>query len=159
MPIGIANDPAFQRTRENGSEIGRAGKGGKLIRVALRNLMQKASDKRVTSRLTQKMMEVIKSDVINERGDRSPASGNLLLMSGFEFNINGKLSSLLFVDYTPVIDRVAGTAVVDFGAFVALNNIAAPAGTTHFRLSVGGVELDFDNESHVFGSESTAILI
>ena len=48
----IANDPAFQRTRENGAEFGRAGKGGKLIRLALRNLMQNASDKRVTSRLT-----------------------------------------------------------------------------------------------------------
>ena len=46
----IANDPAFQRTRENGSEFGRAGKGGKLLRIALRNMMQNASDKRVTSR-------------------------------------------------------------------------------------------------------------
>jgi hypothetical protein len=27
----IANDPAFQRTRENGSEFGRAGKAGKSI--------------------------------------------------------------------------------------------------------------------------------
>ena len=29
----IANDPAFQRTRENGAEFGAAGKGGKLVRV------------------------------------------------------------------------------------------------------------------------------
>ena len=34
----MANDPAFQRTRENGSEFGRAGKGGKLIRGAVRVL-------------------------------------------------------------------------------------------------------------------------
>ena len=34
----IANDPAFQRTRENGSEFGRAGKGGKVIRNAIRLL-------------------------------------------------------------------------------------------------------------------------
>ena len=27
----IANDPAFKRTRENGSEFGRAGKSGKLL--------------------------------------------------------------------------------------------------------------------------------
>ena len=28
----IANDPAFQRTRENGNEFGRAGKGGRPVR-------------------------------------------------------------------------------------------------------------------------------
>ena len=27
----IANDPAFERTRENGSEFGRAGKAGKVL--------------------------------------------------------------------------------------------------------------------------------
>jgi hypothetical protein len=32
----IASDPAFQRTRENGSEFGRAGKAGKILRTALR---------------------------------------------------------------------------------------------------------------------------
>jgi hypothetical protein len=31
----IKNDPAFQRTRENGAEFGRAGKGGKTLRSAV----------------------------------------------------------------------------------------------------------------------------
>jgi hypothetical protein len=31
----IKTDPAFQRTRENGSEFGRAGKAGKVLRTAL----------------------------------------------------------------------------------------------------------------------------
>ena len=35
----IASDPAFQRTRENGSEFGRAGKAGKMLRTALRPLL------------------------------------------------------------------------------------------------------------------------
>src|SRR5690554_3843282 len=52
----IMNDPAFQRTRENGSEFGRAGKGGKLIRNAIRLLLQNAKDKRVTSRLTKDLV-------------------------------------------------------------------------------------------------------
>ena len=30
----IANDPNFQRTRENGEEFGRAGKAGKMLRMA-----------------------------------------------------------------------------------------------------------------------------
>lgn len=154
----IANDPAFQRTRENGSEFGRAGNGGKLLRLALRNLMQNASDKRVTSRLTKELLAVVKTDAVNERGFRTIQDGDLSLMDGFEFNINGKLASLLFVDYASVIDRVAGTAVANFPAFVPVNDIVAPAGTTHFRLSVGGAEVDFLNEVHVFASEQTAIL-
>lgn len=154
----IANGPAFQRTRENGSEFGRAGKGGKLLRIALRNLMQNASDKRVTSRLTKKLVEVVKTDAVNERGLRTVQDGDLSLLGGFEFNINGKLASLLFADYTSTIDRVAGTAVADIPAFVPTNDIVAPAGTTHFRLSVGGAEVDFENEAHIFGSEATAIL-
>jgi len=55
----IATDPAFQRTRENGSEFGRAGKGSKLLRSAIRLLLQNAKDSRVTSRLTGKMVSVL----------------------------------------------------------------------------------------------------
>ena len=40
-PERIKNDPAFQRTRENGSEFGTAGKGGKLLRNAIRILCKK----------------------------------------------------------------------------------------------------------------------
>ena len=49
----IKNDPAFQRTRENGSEFGRAGTAGKTLRTALRTLLLKSCDSRMVSRLTQ----------------------------------------------------------------------------------------------------------
>jgi len=39
----IANDPAFQRTRENGSEFGMAAKAGKMLRTAVRLLMASRS--------------------------------------------------------------------------------------------------------------------
>jgi hypothetical protein len=64
----IKNDPAFQRTRENGSEFGRAGKAGKTLRTALRTLLLNSSDGRVVSRLTQSMVKVIQADMISERG-------------------------------------------------------------------------------------------
>jgi hypothetical protein len=63
----IANDPAFQRTRENGAEFGRAGKAGKILRNAIRNLLQNAADGRMVGRLTQKMVEVVKADTVNAR--------------------------------------------------------------------------------------------
>ena len=36
----IANDPNFQRTRENGSEFGSSASAGKLLRNAVRNFAQ-----------------------------------------------------------------------------------------------------------------------
>lgn len=48
----IANDPAFQRTRENGTEFRRASKGGKILRNAIRGLLQNASDSKMVKHLT-----------------------------------------------------------------------------------------------------------
>src|SRR5215831_4181203 len=87
----IKNDPAFQRTRENGSEFGRAGKAGKVMRTALRTMLLNSADGRMVSRLTQQMMKVIQADTTSERGQRNVIDGEALLLNGFEFNINGKL--------------------------------------------------------------------
>ncbi|PKO99355.1 MAG: hypothetical protein CVU03_02080 [Bacteroidetes bacterium HGW-Bacteroidetes-2] len=154
----IANDPAFQRTRENGAEFGRAGAGGKLVRKAIRLLLQNAKDKRVTSRLTQSLMRVIKTDPTNERGLRTIPDGDMALINGFEFNINGKLSTVMFADYTPTLDRVAGTLDVEIPAFTPNASIDAPGGTTHFKIVSGLAEVDFENEEFVFDSQETAIL-
>ncbi|MFA6278267.1 MAG: hypothetical protein WC622_16075 [Pedobacter sp.] len=56
----IESDPAFQRTRENGSEFGRAGKAGKLLRTALRALLLNSADDRMVSRLTKEMLKLFK---------------------------------------------------------------------------------------------------
>jgi hypothetical protein len=37
----IANDPNFQRTRENGAEFGAAGKAGRLLRTCVQNDLAK----------------------------------------------------------------------------------------------------------------------
>ena len=59
----IKNDPAFQRTRENGSEFGRAGTAGKVLRIAIRELLLNSADGRMVSRLTQQMVKVIQADL------------------------------------------------------------------------------------------------
>jgi len=154
----IANDPAFQRTRENGSEFGRAGKGGKTLRNAIRILLQNAKDKRVVSRLTTDLLKVVKTDTTNARGLRTIEDGNLDLLKGFEFNINGKLGATLFTPFTPVFARPTGEAVLNIAAFAPTIRIAAPTGTTHFKIVMGAAELDFEAEASVFESEETAIL-
>ena len=175
----IATDPAFQRTRENGSEFGRAGKAGKVLRTALRVLLLNSADSRMVSRLTQSMVKVIQADAVNERGLRNVIDGEAELLAGFEFNIRGKLGTSLFAPYTGSIDRVTGAITVDIPSFIPSNMIAAPGGTTHFKIIsagvevvtsatgttgtvdlgfTGGVEVDFENETFVEQHAETAIL-
>lgn len=154
----IASDPAFQRTRENGSEFGRAGKAGKLLRVALRPLLINSADGRMVSRLTQAMVKVIQADLISERGLRNVIDGEAELLFGFEFNIRGKLGTSLFAPFVGAIDRVTGEITVDLASFVPANMIAAPSGTTHFKIISGGAEVDFEAETFVVATSETAIL-
>ena len=154
----IKNDPAFQRTRENGSEFGRAGKAGKILRTALRPLLINSADGRMVSRLTQAMVKVIQADLISDRGLRNVIDGEAELLFGFEFNIRGKLGTTLFTPFVAAIDRVLGSITIDIASFVPTNMIAAPSGTTHFKIVSGGAEIDFEAETFVETHAATAIL-
>jgi hypothetical protein len=154
----IANDPAFQRTRENGSEFGRAGKAGKTLRMALRTLLLNSSDSRMVSRLTQLMIKVIQADLVNERGLRNVIDGEAELLNGFDFNITGKLVTTLFAPFTGAIDRVSGEISIDLASFIPATMIAAPSGTTHFKIISGGAAIDFEAETFVSSNSETAVL-
>ena len=154
----IASDPAFQRTRENGSEFGRAGKAGKLLRTAFRPLLLNSADGRMVSRLTQAMVKVLQADITSDRGLRNVIDGETELLFGFEFNIRGKLGTTLFAPFVASIDRVAGEIKVDIPSFIPSNMIAGPSGTTHFKIISGGTEVDFEAETYVVATSETAIL-
>ncbi|MCX6195047.1 MAG: hypothetical protein NTY55_00110 [Flavobacteriia bacterium] len=154
----IKNDPAFQRTRENGSEFGRAGKAGKVLRTALRALLLNSADSRMVSRLTQAMVKVIQADMISERGLRNVIDGEAELLVGFEFNVRGKLGTSLFAPFVATIDRVAGEITVTLDPFVPANMIAAPSGTTHFKIISAGAEIDFEAETFIEMHSETAIM-
>jgi hypothetical protein len=154
----IASDPAFQRTRENGSEFGRAGKAGKILRTALRAVLINSADGRMVSRLTQQMVKVIQADVTSVRGLRNVIDGEAELLLGFEFNIRGKLGTSLFAPFVGTIDRAAGDITVDLAPFIPTNMIAAPSGSTHFKIISAGTEIDFEAETFVVTNSETAIL-
>jgi hypothetical protein len=154
----IATDPNFQRTRENGAEFGRAGKAGKLLRNAIRGLLQNSSDSRMVSRLTTEMVKVIQEDAVNPRGLRNVIDGEAELLEGFEFNISGKLGTTLYAPYTSTIDRVTGTLSTSIPSFVPSNMIAAPGGATHFKIVSAGAEIDFEAETFIMDSSESGIL-
>jgi len=152
----IANDPAFQRTRENGAEFGRAGKAGKVLRTALRTLLQDVSDGRMLSRLTKEMVKVIKADATYPRGSRNVIDGEAELLKLFEFNANSKLTTTLFAAFTASINRVNGELTASIPSFVPVTMIAAPAGATHFKIVSAGTEIDFENGNFLADEKSTA---
>ena len=154
----IATDPAFQRTRENGAEFGRAGKAGKMLRTALRPLLINSADSRMVGRLTQQMVRVIQADLVNDRGLRNVIDGEAELLFGFEFNIRGKLSTTLFAPFTATIDRVSGELVIEIPPFVPINMLVGPSGTTHYKIISGGAEIDFEAETFVIATSSSEIL-
>ncbi|KIA86491.1 hypothetical protein [Flavobacterium sp. AED] len=154
----IKNDPAFQRTRENGAEFGRAGKAGKILRTALRAVLINSADGRMVSRLTQQMVKVIQADVTSVRGLRNIIDGEAELLSGFEFNIRGKLGTSLFAPFVGTIDRATGDISVDLASFIPTNMIIAPSGSTHFKIISAGAEIDFEAETFVVTNSETAIL-
>lgn len=154
----IMNDPIFQRTRENGSEFGRAGMAGKALRLALRELLINASDGRVTSRLHRAMVKVIQADATSERGLRNVIDGETELLKGFEFNIRGKLGTSLFAPYTAAIDRVTGELTLDVPSFIPTQMLNVPSGTTHFRIVSAGAEVDFEEGTFIGANTGTAIL-
>lgn len=154
----IASDPAFQRTRENGAEFGRAGVAGKMLRTSLKALLQNASDSKMVSRLTREMIKVIQADAVNPRGLRKVIDGEAELLLGFEFNINGKLGTTLYAPFTPEIDRVTGQLKITIPAFVPVNMVSVPGGTTHFKINTAGVEIDFEQKQYTVDVNSSAIL-
>lgn len=143
----IQSDPAFQRTRENGSEFGRAGKAGRSLRKAFRPLLLNTADSRVTSRLTQRMVKVIKSDQISARGERNVVNGNLELLNGFDFNFQSPLESTLYASYSATIDRDTGTNVIEVSSFTPKHSLIMPDGATHFRFISAAADVNFEEDS------------
>lgn len=154
----IASDPAFQRTRENNAEFGRAGKAGKVLRNALRGVLQKTADGRMVSRLTREMVRVLQADMTSERGQRNVIDGETVLLEGFDFNINGKLGTTLYAPFTATIDRVSGEAKVTLPPFIPGNMVAAATGTTHFRIFAAGAEVDFEKGLFQSSVQESALL-
>ena len=143
----IANDPNFQRTRENCSEFGSSATAGKVLRNAVRNLMMNAADNRVTSRLTQIMTQIKNYDVASVRGERTVADGiadpaALALLKDFDFNDKALLSGVMFAPFTVV----PLTGVINIPAFVPINDISYPSGATHISMKGAFANVDFTNE-------------
>jgi len=155
----IATQPDFERTRENMAEFERAARSGKLLTDAFRVVADGASDARQTQRMSKAMSKVIKSDPLNDRGQRKVSDGNLQLLKGYEFNLGAKLSKVFFAPYTVTVDRATGTLKVDIPAFLPMKLLKAPFNTTHFSIVCAAAEINFDTATQKGANTSTAELV
>jgi hypothetical protein len=101
--------------------------------------LQNAKDKRVVSRLTTDLLKVVKTDATNDRGLRTIEDGDMSLLQGFEFNTNSKLGATLFTPAVNAFDLTTGDATISIAGFALTVRIAAPAGTTHFKVVTGAL--------------------
>ncbi|TYB76988.1 hypothetical protein [Bizionia myxarmorum] len=140
----IKNDPAFARTRENGSEFGHSATSGKILRRAILNLIADAKDVRVTSRLTQTMSLVKNTDVTSVRGQRKVAIGlataeGKASLKNFDFNNNAQMSTVLLSDYS--LDTLTGEITIT--DLISNHDLGKPSGSTHVSFIAGFLNLDF----------------
>lgn len=141
----IANDPAFERTRENGAEFGSSAASGKLLRDAVRPMSMNASDGRVTARITKAMTQIKNLDTVNDRGKRVVALGiqdpeGIAKLKGLDFNKEALMGSILYKPYT--VDPATGQIVIT--DLVPQMDVAWPQGATHIQLTAGFAGVDFE---------------
>lgn len=140
----IKNDPAFQRTRENGTEFAQVAQCGQLIRKGLGGMLKLARDRRMSSRMMSRLSKVKNLDTTSPRGERKVGIGmatpeGKTLMKGFDFNDQARFDRVFRSLYS--LDTVTGTFSVD--DFLVSEMLSLPEGATNVSLSVAVGRVDF----------------
>jgi hypothetical protein len=143
----IMNDPAFARTRENGTEFGSIAGSGKLLRAALGPMLFKAKDSKLTSRLVKVMGQIKNLDSANVRGARNVNKGlndplSKTYLEGFDFNARATKGSVL--NALESVDT--STGAISLTSFDPTQQLRSAEGSTHFSLQAGFLKVDFGTE-------------
>ena len=152
----IMNDARFARTRENLKEFADNASSAKLFRDALRPVIAKIGDSRLALRITQVMMKVLKSDLVNNRGERMVRAGDWNLLKDLELNAASSLGSTLFLEITYADSPTSWDASIP--AFIPQDFVAVPKGATHLRISATGIGLDFETSGRSVQTMSSDLL-
>lgn len=155
-PNRLANDPDMEMVRQNISEFKKTANAGKFLRDELATVLRNIADGSIGTRLFSVISDIIKSDPVSLRGQRSAMKGNQSLLQGFQFNAKSALDSVLIAKIASTIDRVTGQVTLDIPAIVPANNIYFPTGATHAKISTVAVAVDFETGQAESASGFTA---
>lgn len=143
------------RSMENCHEFGRAGKGTRLICKAFHKQLKDINDPRLYGRLTSKLTQIIQSDPVHGRGQRTIAAGDISLLEGFDFCNKKQLLRHLHVQPVVTIDRALGQCSVQFPAFSPADDVSAKDNITHLSITAVVTEVDFEKERFITYTHTT----
>ncbi|MAM29035.1 MAG: hypothetical protein CMC13_08430 [Flavobacteriaceae bacterium] len=144
----IKKDPAFKRTRENGTEFGHVATSGKQFRRAIQNLLFDVKDRTRVPRMMSTLTLVKNQDSTSNRGERKVSIGmqtpeGKALFNHFDFNQNAGLDTVLQTNYA--LDTTAAKIVIP--NFKPAYNLSLPEGTTDVALSAALLRFDFEADT------------
>lgn len=140
----IKNDPRYQRTRENMAEFAEVCSASKRIRDILRAMIMLAYDPKMVRRLTARVYRMMKSDLINLRGERKIKAKSIALLKGFNFNEIAPMNNTLLVAPLTAINRVTGLMELHIPEISPDVHLVSPKGTSHFRIAIGVAVINLD---------------
>jgi hypothetical protein len=140
----IASDPNYIRTRENNNEFSICSVAAKELRLALGSLVFRAKDNLLASRMVKTMFAIKNFDTTSARGERQVSiglstAGGKQALTGFDFNINAQLNSVLFAPY--VLELAIGEVIIF--DLIPLEQLLFPQGATHVSFQSAVLGIDF----------------
>lgn len=135
-------DSSMARTRENASEFGRAAKAGKLLRQALRKVVQGAADGQMVPRLVQRLRAMEALDTTHPRGQRQVLKTDAGSLVGFDFNADAPLGTTFAAAYKVTVSA-AGKVTLTIPTLTPDVDLTVPTGATHYGLELGVAVVDF----------------
>lgn len=142
----ILNDEKFRRTRENLAEFSQAATSSKLLKDVFGEITLRVRDARIHNRLYSKVLKVLRTDLVNDRGERLVQNGDFSLLADFQFNYNAMMESTLYGQYE--VQSGGSDVELAFQPFIPTKHVLHPKGATHFRLFVVAAGVDFENVTY-----------
>lgn len=141
--------PSFAPQRKASDEFTSVVAAIKLLTGSLNPLLQNIRRKDTQGWLVKNMFRVLKSDVVNAKGERRVYSGDLHLLQSFAFNKQCSFTNIFSAPYLVTINRQEGIMHFNVESFVPQQSLAFPQGSTHFKVVIAAVEADFRAGSSV----------
>lgn len=148
---GMAKDSKYARSRENATEFGAVSRLGKLIRIAMKEVLPRSNNLDVCNCLTAVLRKVMCCDEVAERGKRclkngfKTASGRAQF-TGHDLNPNGLFRNAFKGNYR--FDT--SSKLMQIAPFETAEVFVFPEGANCVGLRMGVLQLDFDTTLSFF---------
>ncbi|NII27924.1 hypothetical protein HB364_22765 [Pseudoflavitalea sp. X16] len=143
----VKNLDSMANTRHNAAEWKRATAASKLTRLALGSLRHSVKNIKLSGRMIGRLLAVLKADQVHDRGERVVASGDLSLLTGFEFNYKLSLDDALPLNIANCMAVQPGKVAVNIPAFRLRKKKSLPVDATHYRLVSCILTIDFEKRT------------